>query len=107
MMTMYRLSPTQYAKKILHLSQHMRDMSYKQDWNTCTELEEQRQNVMDALFNHPDMPDALAEIADILEQVLLIDSESLYLCEEARAKELHSLKENKSRHKAAIAYHSH
>ncbi len=106
-MTMYCLSPAQYAQKILRLSQHMSDMSYKQDWHACMELEEQRQKVMADLFNHPDMPMALAEIADTLEQVLLIDSESLYMCEEARAKELASLKENKSRQKAAIAYHVH
>ena len=106
-MTMYCLSPVQYAQKILHLSQHMCDMSYKQDWHACMELEELRQNVMNDLFSHSDMPDALAEIADILEQVLYIDSESLYMCEEARAKELNSLKENKSRYKAVVAYHAH
>ncbi len=106
-MTMYCLSPAQYAKKILRLSQHMCDMSYKQDWHACMELEEQRQKVMTDLFNHPDMPEALAEIAELLEQVLYIDSESLYICEEARAKELDNIKENKSRQKAVTAYHAH
>jgi len=106
-MTMYCLSPAQYAQKILRLSQHMSDTSYKQDWHACMELEEQRQNVMDDLFSHPDMPMALVDISDILEQVLLIDSESLYMCEEARTKELNSFKENKSRQKAAIAYYAH
>ncbi len=85
----------------------MSDMSYKQDWHACMELEEQRQNVMDDLFNHPNMPMALVDIGEILEQVLLIDSENLYICEEARTKELNSLKENKSRQKAAIAYYAH
>jgi len=103
-MTMYCLSPIQYAQKILRLSQHMCDMSYKQDWYGCMELEEQRQTVMDELFEHPEMPEALAKIANILEQVLFIDSENLYICEEARTKELEGLKENKSRHKAVLAY---
>jgi len=85
----------------------MRDLSDKQDWNACIELEEQRQKVMTELFNHNDMPQALTEIADVLEQVLFIDSESIYMCEEARLKERDSIKKVKSRKKAATAYHSH
>lgn len=85
----------------------MREMSYKQDWSACIELEEQRQNVMNALFEHDDLPQALADIAEVLEEVLFIDSESLYMCEEARVKEMNSVKRSKSRHKAAVAYHSH
>ena len=106
-MTMYCLSPKQYAKKILHLSQHMLDLSYKQDWIVCAELEEQRQQVMTDLFNHTDMPEALVDISEILEQVVLIDSESIYLCDEARAKERDNLQKVKSRKKAASVYHSH
>jgi len=106
-MTTVMLSPVQYAKKILHLSQHMQEMSYKQDWNACIELEEQRQTVMDALFEHQDMPQALEEIAGILEQVLFIDSESLYICDEAKQKEMDKIKESKNRKKAAQSYHSH
>lgn len=105
-MSMYSLSAKQYAQQILRLSKHLRDMSYKQDWSACIELEEQRQNVMHALFEHHELPQALPDIAEILEQVLLIDSESLYMCEEARAKEMQSVKESKSRKKAVVAYHS-
>ena len=105
-MSMHCLSPKQYAQQILRLSQHMRDMSYKQDWSACIKLEEQRQNVMHALFEHDDLPQALADIAEILEQVLYIDSESLYMCEEAREKEMNSVKESKSRKKAVVAYHT-
>lgn len=104
---MHCLSPKQYAQQILRLSQHMRDMSYKQDWSACIELEEQRQSVMTALFEHNDLPLALEDIAEILEEVLFIDSESLYMCEEARVKEMNSVKESKSRQKAVVAYHSH
>lgn len=106
-MPTYNLSPKQYAIKILHLSQHMQDMSYKQDWPACIELEEQRHRVMNDLFEHRDMPKALEHITDILEQVIYIDSESLYICEEARSRELQSINKNKSRHKAAVTYLSH
>ena len=106
-MTTYSLSPSQFAKKILHLSQHMRDMSHKQDWTACMELEEQRQVVMNALFGHKDMPQALEDIAEILEQVLFIDSESLYICEEARNKEMKNIKKSMTQRKAALSYHSH
>ncbi len=106
-MTMYRLSPRQYAQKILRLSQHMRDLSYKQDWTACAELEEQRHAVMTDLFNHQDMPAALTDIADILEQVLLTDTESIYICEEARLKESDSIKKTRTQKKAATTYHAH
>lgn len=105
-MPTYNFTPKQYASKILHLSQHMRDMSYKQDWPACIELEEQRQAVIDSLFLHRDMPRALEDIADIIEQVVFIDSESLYICEEARTKEMDNIKHGKKRQKAAITYHS-
>lgn len=106
-MSMYSLSPQQYAQQILRISHHMRDMSYKQNWSACIELEEQRQNVMNALFEHDDLPQALTDIAETLEQILFIDSESLYMCEEARTKEMRSVKESQSGQKAVVAYHSH
>lgn len=106
-MSLHRLTPTQYAQQILRLSEHMRDMSNKQDWTACIKLEEQRQTVMKALFEHQELTGSLMDISEILEEVLYIDSESLYMCEEARAKEMQSLKESKSRRKVASAYHSH
>ena len=106
-MSLHNLKPKQYAQQILRLSEHMRDMSYKQDWTACIKLEEQRQTVMTALFEHDEITQALADIAEILEEVLYIDSESLYMCDEARVKEVKSLKDSKSRRKAVVAYHSH
>lgn len=103
-MNTYRLSPKQYGMKILHLSQHMLVMSYKQDWRACMKLEEQRQNVINDLFTHHEMPGALEDIADIIEKVLSIDSESLYICEEARNNELKSINKAKTGFKAVVSY---
>lgn len=82
----------------------MQDMSYKQDWQACIELEEERQIVMNDLFKHQDMPTVLQDISDIIEQVVYIDSESLYICEEARNKELKSINKVRSGYKAAVTY---
>ena len=82
----------------------MQKMSYQQNWRACLELEEERQQVLKALFEHHDMPNKLKDIADIIEQVINIDSESLFICEEARSKEVKSINQAKSAYKAAVTY---
>ncbi len=82
----------------------MQAMSYKQDWQACIEFEEERQIVLNALFEHQDMPEALEDIVDIIEQVVYMDSESLYICEEARNKEIKSINQSKKGYKAVVTY---
>ena len=82
----------------------MQAMSYKQNWQACMELEEERQHVLKALFEHHDMPQSLSDIAEIIEQVISIDSESLFICEEARAKEVKCINKAKTGYKAAVTY---
>ncbi len=73
--------PKQYADKILRLSHHMQQMAIAENWLMCAQLEAERQKTIEALFDHPQIATALASIADVLRQVISIDSESMAVCE--------------------------
>lgn len=89
------VSPQQYADKVLRLSHHIHQMAIAQNWDMCSQLEEERQRTLEALFDHPQIPAALESISDVLQQVMCVDGESLVICEKhkmqvaAEIKQLH------------------
>ena len=72
------------AGQILALSERMYRYAQSSDWSGLSILETERQKLLDSLFHHPQMPDALEHVADILEQVMELDGKSIALGESAR-----------------------
>ena len=69
------LQPLQYARVVLNLSQKIALLAQNQDWEAARELENERQNAMQALFSHPDINEALPAMSCLLEQVMQLDAE--------------------------------
>ncbi len=69
------LQPVQYARVVLNLSQKIAQLAESQDWEAARELENERQNAMQALFSHPDINEALPSMSSLLEQVMQLDAE--------------------------------
>ncbi len=69
------LSPEHYARVVLKFSQQIAGLAEKQDWEAARELENERQQAMQALFSHPDINEALPSMTQLLQQVMLLDAE--------------------------------
>ena len=69
------LQPVQYARVVLKLSQQIAQLAEIQNWEAAREMETERQNVMQALFSHPDINEALPAMSGLLEQVMQLDAE--------------------------------
>ena len=78
-------SPGYFAEKVLRLSQRMLDCAKQQKWVDFTHLESERQNVIEALFSHPAMPHALHDVAELLQEVMLLVRASIELGEQAQS----------------------
>ena len=78
------LSLEQTANKILRLTHAMRALADDQDWDQFAHLETERQRSLEYLFKHPDIANALQDVADTLRQVIQLDQESIALGEAAK-----------------------
>lgn len=67
-------SPKCYADVILSLSIKMQVSASAQDWETTQELEQQRNLILEQLFAHPEITQALPSLAATLEKVIEIDT---------------------------------
>lgn len=74
---MQYLSLTQGADKVLRLTQHMLHLAIADDWQAVASVEQERQRSIDALFRHPQLPQALHEIAGTLQQVIDLDRQCI------------------------------
>lgn len=78
------LSLQQTANKILRLTKAMRQFAQDQDWTQFAHLEAERQRSLEYLFKHPEISNALNNVADTLNQVVELDQESIALGEAAK-----------------------
>ena len=78
-------SPGYFAAKILRLSQRMLECAKQQNWVEFAQLESDRNSVIDDLFSHPAMPLALHDVAELLQEVMLLDRVSIELGEQAQS----------------------
>ncbi|MGM0679979.1 MAG: flagellar protein FliT [Pseudomonadota bacterium] len=82
-MVKYYLSPGHYARKVLNLTRGMRQQAGESNWQVFAEMEQERQTIIEQLFEHPEMPGALHDIQHLLQDVIDIDRESIALGEAA------------------------
>jgi len=97
-------SPRHYAGKILRLSQHMLHQCRSRNWAAVVALETERQQALEALFRHPAMPGVLPELAEILDQVIRLDRETIVLGEQERLQISSDLGQLQAQRRAARAY---
>ena len=100
------VSPKQYADKVLRLSHHMHQMAIAQNWDMCSQLEQERQKTLEALFEHPQIPAALDSISDVLRQVMCVDGESMALCEKHKIQVSSDIKQLHDGQRAVNSYTS-
>jgi hypothetical protein len=81
---MQYLSLQQGADEVLRMSRRMRDMARMHDWDALARLEQQRQQSLESLFAHPQMPQAMHEIAGTLQQIIELDRESIDIGQQER-----------------------
>lgn len=70
---MQYLSLQQGADKVLRLTQHMLQLASTDDWQSVASVEQERQRSIDALFRHPQLAQAMPEIAGTLQKVIELD----------------------------------
>lgn len=78
------LALQQGADKVLRLSQRMLESAERGEWELLGQIEGERSRSLEGLFQHPDMPAALATIASALQQVVELDRRCIALSEQAR-----------------------
>ena len=78
------LSLQQGADKVLRLSQRMLETAEQGEWELLGQLEQERSRSLDSLFQHPQMPTAIAMVATALQQVVELDRRCLELGQQAR-----------------------
>ena len=67
--------PAHYAEVVLRLSQKITQLAQRHEWQAARKLEEERNTVMQQLFAHPDINDALPSLTSTLTQVMQLDAE--------------------------------
>jgi len=67
--------PRHYADVILRLSEKISALVQQHEWQEAHVLENRRQLVMQELFSHPDIDNALPSITSILHDVMALDAE--------------------------------
>lgn len=69
------MSPVQSAELVLRLTRKMLLSADQQDWVATQSIEEERNQVLQNLFNHPEFDLLLPSIATILYQVMDYDAQ--------------------------------
>ncbi len=103
---MQYLSLEQCALKVLRLTKNMLLLASQGDWQNVSVLETERQASIESLFRHPSLPVAIAEISEILQQVLELDRQSLKLGSQARKGLVQALDQQSQGNRALQAYTS-
>ena len=67
--------PAHYAETILRMSKNIVELAQQHEWLLARQLEAKRHVVMQELFSHPDIDEALPEIASLLHEVMQLDAE--------------------------------
>lgn len=83
-MAMNLLNPGDYAEQALDITTSMRVQAEEQNWEELTQLESRRSLILEKLFLHPAMPLSLAQVADMLRQIVELDQKTIALGQEAR-----------------------
>lgn len=102
----FYLSPGHYARKVLHLTRSMRQQAGESNWQVFAEMEQERQAIIEQLFDHPDMPGALHDIQHLLQDVIDTDRESIALGE-AEKKRLGEYLDHRKQARQAVKLYRH
>jgi hypothetical protein len=78
------LSLQQGADKVLRLSLRMLETAEQGAWELLGQLEQERSRSLESLFQHPQMPAAIATVAQALQQVVELDRRCIELGQQAR-----------------------
>lgn len=104
---MQYLSLQQGAAKVLRLTQHMLTLAKNDDWQRVASIESERQHSIDSIFRHPDLRQALPDLAEILRQVIALDQECIKLGTMLRLQLSHELNQQSQGERALRAYATH
>ena len=77
-------SPLQYAGKILRLTRRMYVLAKQGDWLAVSGIEAERQITIESLFLHPQISTSLAQLADMLWEVIEVDRQCILLGEDEK-----------------------
>ncbi len=103
---MQYLSLQQGADKVLRLTQHMLQLAIADDWQAVASVEQERQRSIDALFRHPQLAQAMPNIAGTLQIVMELDKQCIERGESMRQQLAQALKETSAGPRALRAYTS-
>lgn len=78
------LEPVEYAERALELSNTMLLEAEQHNWPALSGLEARRAQVIERLFQHPGIDDALPQLADMLREVIELDQKTIALAETTR-----------------------
>ena len=90
--------PKHYAEVILRLSKKIAELAHQHEWQSARKLEAKRHVVMQELFSHPDINEALPTMTSILYEVMQLDAEVIIKGElelQGMASQLHDLGKGK------------
>lgn len=73
-----------FAAQALECTQQMHRLACQEDWQALTVLENERSQILTALFDHPALPQMLARIADTLRQIIEMDQKTMALGKQAQ-----------------------
>jgi len=79
-----RLDCDRHAEVLCTLTRRMLAAARQDDWTTVSRLESTRQQVLDALLDHPRFHDHLPALAERLNTVLAMSRECILLGEQSR-----------------------
>jgi len=97
--------PQRCAQDILCLSREMYQHARRGEWHRFSELETQRQKIINDLFAHPQINLELENLAATLRQVMEIDNKSLALGEKEKQQLAGKMTGFKQQRQAAKIYH--
>jgi hypothetical protein len=98
------LSLQQGADKVLRLSQRMLETAEQGAWELLGQLEQERSHSLESLFQHPQMPDAIATVATALQQIVELDRRCIELGQQARDAMAAELKQQAHGERAVRSY---
>ena len=84
----------------------MRQQAGESNWQVFAEMEQERQAIIEQLFDHPDMPGALHDIQHLLQDVIDTDRESIALGE-AEKKRLGEYLDHRKQARQAVKLYRH
>lgn len=92
---------------MLRLTQHMLALAQRDDWQGVISIENERQHSINSLFRHPDLAQALPDLAETLQQVIDLDKACISLGTTLRQQLAHELNLHSQGDRALRAYATH